>query len=220
MRRRELVAGLGATALWPRGARAQQPDEMRRIGVLMNNAEEDPESRAQLVAFREALEQLGWSEKRNVRVSTLFAADRPDQYQILAKELVALQPHVIFAYTTPIAAALKRETRTIPLVFAEVSDPVGSGLVASLARPEGNLTGFMLYERGITGKWASMLKEIAPHVVRTALLANPKTTPFDYFVRSAEAVAQSLGLELVPTPVENAADIERVITAFAGEPNG
>ena len=141
-------------------------------------------------------------------------ADRSaDASQVLAKELIALQPDAIFTYTTPITAALQRESRTIPIVFAQVSDPVGSGLVASLARPGGNLTGLLLYEKGITGKWAAMLQEIAPHLERAALLANPKTTPYDYFVGSAEAVAQSLAIELVPSPVENAADIERVIVA-------
>jgi putative ABC transport system substrate-binding protein len=186
----------------------------------MNNAENDTETKAQLFAFRQGLQQLGWSEDRNVSIDIRFAADRPDQYQVLAKELVALQPDVIFGYTTPINTALQRETRTIPIVFAQVSDPIGSGLIASLARPEGNLTGFLLYEKGITGKWAAMLKEIAPQLRSAALLANPKTTPYDYFVRSAEATAQSLAIELVPSPVENAADIERVITTFAGTPDG
>jgi putative tryptophan/tyrosine transport system substrate-binding protein len=221
MQRREFIRLIGgATAAWVPSAHAQQPGQMRRIGVLMNNAEDDTETKAQLFAFRQGLQQLGWSEDRNVSIDIRFAADRPDQYQVLAKELVVLQPDVIFGYTTPINAALQRETRTIPIVFAQVSDPIGSGLIASLARPGGNLTGFLLYEKDITGKWAAMLKEIAPQLKRAALLANPKTTPYDYFVRSAEATAQSLAIELVPSPVENAADIERVITAFAGTPDG
>src|SRR6266852_4005005 len=213
---------ISCTAIFPAplAARAQQAGRVRRIGVLMNNAEDDPESKAELAAFRQGLLQLGWSEDRNIRIDTSFAADRPDQYQVLAKKLVALQLDAILAYTTPTTAALQRESRTIPIVFAQVSDPVGSGLVASLARPGGNLTGLLLYETGITGKWAAMLKEIAPQLERAALLATPKTTPYDYFVRSAEATAQSLAIELVPSPVENAADIERVITAFAGTPNG
>src|SRR5262249_11750036 len=123
-------------------------------------------------------------------------------------------------YTTPVTAALQRASRSVPIVFAQVSDPVGSGLVASLARPGGNLTGFLLYEQGITGKWAAMLKEIAPRLDRAALVANPKTMPYDYFVRSAEAVASSLALDLVPSPVESAADIEEVIAGVAGKPNG
>ena len=219
MDRRRFIAGAVAVIAAPLVAEAQQAGRMRRIGVLIHNAEDDPEAKAELAAFRKGLQQLGWSEDRNIRIDTRFAADRPDQYQVLAKKLVALQPDAIFAYTTPITAALQRESRTIPIVFAQVSDPVGSGLVASLARPGGNL-GLLLYETGITGKWAAMLKEIAPHLKRVALLANPKTTPYDYFVRSAETAAPSLAITLVPTPVENAADIERVLAAFARAPNG
>src|SRR5437016_14263789 len=125
MRRREFITLLGGAAALPFSARAQQTDQMRRIGILMNNAEADPETKAQLVEFREGLRRLGWSENRNIRIDTRFAADRPDQYQGLARELVASQPDVIFAYTTPIAAALQRQSRTIPIVFAQVSDPVG-----------------------------------------------------------------------------------------------
>jgi len=220
MRRREFIAFVGGAAVaWPLRVRAQQTDHMRRIGVLMNNAEDDPESNALLAGFKQGLQQLGWLEDRNIHIDTRFAADRPDSYQVLAKELVALRPAVIFAYTTPITAALQRESRTIPIVFAQVSDPVGSGLVASLARRGANLTGLLLYEKGITGKWLAMLKEIAPHVKRAALVADPKTTPYNYFVRSAEDVAGPLAIELVPSPVQGAADIERVIAAFAETPN-
>ena len=149
MQRREFIRLIGgATAAWVPSAHAQQPGQMRRIGVLMNNAENDTETKAQLFAFRQGLQQLGWSEDRNVSIDIRFAADRPDQYQVLAKELVALQPDVIFGYTTPINTALQRETRTIPIVFAQVSDPIGSGLIASLARPEGNLTGFSAVREG------------------------------------------------------------------------
>jgi len=219
--RRTFLAGTGAVLLAaPLAVEAQEADRVRRVGVLMHNAEDDPEAKAELAAFRQGLEQLGWSEGRNIRIDIRFAADRPDQFQVLAKELVALRPDAIFSRTTPITAALRRETRTIPIVFAEVSDPVGSGLVASLARPGGNVTGLLLYEQGITGKWAAMLKEVAPHLKRAALLANPKTTPYEYFVRSAEAAGPSLAIELVPSPVENAGDIQRVIAAFAAAPNG
>jgi putative ABC transport system substrate-binding protein len=224
MNRRAFIMLLGGAAAhvstWPLAARAQRSERMRRVGVFMNDAEDDSESKAKLIAFRQGLEQLGWREDRNVRIDIRFAADKVDQYRKLARELLALQPDVIFAYTTPLAAALQRESRTIPVVFAQVSDPVGSGLVASLARPQGNLTGLLLYEGGITGKWAAMLKEIAPQLRRAALLANPKTTPYEYFVRSAEAVAQSLAIELVPSPIDTASDIERVIAAFAGTPHG
>jgi len=162
---------------------------------------------------------FGWSEDRTIRIDIRFASDRPDQYEVLAKQLIALQPDAIFAYTTPISAALERESRAIPIVFAEVSDPVGSKFVASPPRPGGNLTGFQLYEQGITGKWAAMLKEIAPHVKRVALLVDPRTTPYDYFLRSAEATIPKLAMEFAPRLVENAADIKRVIAAFAATPN-
>ncbi len=221
MRRREfisLLAGVVAARSLP--ARAQNSDRTQLVGVLMNNAEDDAETKAQLEALLQTLQGLGWSEDRNLRVHVRYAADRPDRYQVLAKELVALQPDVIFAYTTPIATVLRLESRTIPIVFAQVSDPVGSGIVASLARPGGNLTGLLLYEEGIAGKWVAMLKEIAPNLKRAALLANPKTTPYEYFARSAEAVAGPLAIELVPSLVESSADIERVIATFAGPDRG
>ena len=143
-----------------------------------------------------------------------------DKYEPLAKELVATQPDVILAHTTPVAVALQRESRVIPIVFVNVSDPIGSGLVASLARPGGNFTGLLLYEAGVVGKWLAMLKEIAPRLERVALVANPKTSPFDYFLRAAEVAATSLAIKLVPSPVATAADIERAIKSFAGAPNG
>lgn len=221
MRRREFIELFGgAAAAWPLRAHAQQSDRRRLVGVLMNNAEDDAETTAQLSALWRELQQLGWSEDRNLHVQTRFAADTPDLYQTLAKELVALQPDVIFAYTTPIVTALQRESRTIPIVFVQVSDPIGSGLVTNLARPSGNLTGLLLYEEGIAGKWIAMLNEIAPHLNRAALLANPKTTPYEYFARSAENVARPLSIELVPALVESPADIERVVEAFAGPDSG
>ena len=146
------------------------------------------------------LERLGWSEGRNVRIDTRFARANVDQHQALAKELVALQPDVIVAQTTPVVTALQRESRAIPIVFVYVSDPVGSGLVASLARPGGNLTGLLLYEASIVGKWLAMLREIAPRIARAALVADPKTPIYDYFLRAAEAIAPSLAIELVPSP--------------------
>jgi ABC-type uncharacterized transport system substrate-binding protein len=220
LKRREFVSLLGGMAAWPLVARAQQSDRKRLVGVLMNNAESDAETKAQLAALLQELQRLGWSEDRNLRVQVRYAADRPDQYQMLAKELVTLQPDVIFGYTTPITTALQLESRTVPIVFAQVSDPVGSGVVASLARPGGNLTGLLLYEEGIAGKWVAMLKEIAPNLKRAALLANPKTTPYEYFVRSAEAVAGPLAIKLVPGLVESTTDIERVIATFAGPDGG
>jgi ABC-type uncharacterized transport system substrate-binding protein len=220
MRRREVITLLGGAAAWPLVARAQQGERVRRIGVLMSGAADDPELQARVAVFRQTLDQLGWLEGRNIQIDIRFTAIRTDQYSALAKEMVALHPEVILGHTTPVTAALHRESRTVPIVFINVSDPVGSGFVASLARPGGNITGLMLYEEGITGKWLALLKEIAPHLKRAALVANPISTPYDYFVRSAKAVAPSLALELVPSPIANAADIERVIEMFARVPNG
>ena len=220
MIRREFITLLGGAAAWPLAARAQQPDGMRRIGVLMGLAEDDPEIKARFAAFRQGLEKRGWSEGRNVRIVYRFAPAAA-QVQVLAKELVALQPDVILANSTPVIAALQRESRTIPIVFALVADPIGSGFVASLPRPGGNITGVMLYEASVTGKWLAILKEIAPRLVRAALVANPKTATFyDNYVHAAEAAAPSLGIEPVPTFVENASDIERAIASFGSAPNG
>jgi putative ABC transport system substrate-binding protein len=221
MQRREFIKLLGgAAAVWPLSARAQQPDRMRRIAVLVGYAEDDPETKARLAAFRQGLERRRWSEGRNVRIDCRFAAGRTEQFQPLAKELVALQPDVILAHTTPVVAALQQESPAIPIVFVNVSDPIGSRFIASLSRPGGNLTGVLHYEASITGKWLAMLKEIAPRTGRAALLANPKTTPYDYFLQAAMALAPSLAMELVPSPVDDAADIERAIVAFARVPDG
>jgi putative tryptophan/tyrosine transport system substrate-binding protein len=221
IKRREFITLLGGAAVaWPVVARAQQPDGMRRIGVLIGFAEDDPEAKARLAAFRQGLEKRGWSEGRNVRIDYRYAPAGA-QAQALAKELVALQPDVIFAHSTPLTAALQRESRTIPIVFAVVADPLGSGFIASLPQPGGNITGVAQYEASVTGKWLAMLKEIAPSLVRAAFVANPKTaTYYDFYLRAGEALASSLGIELVLTLVENAADIERAIESFARVPNG
>jgi putative tryptophan/tyrosine transport system substrate-binding protein len=220
IRRREFLALLGCAAARPLAARAQQPEAVRRVGILISGGEADPEMQARVAAIRQRLDRLGWSEGRNLRIDIRFAEGDPHRHASLARELVARQPDAIIAYSTPIAAALRRESHIIPIVFVNVSDPIGSGLVASLARPGRNLTGLMLYEEGITGKWLAMLKEIAPQLARVALIANPRTTPYDYFVRSAEAAASSLAVEVVPSPIENLADIERAIESLARLPNG
>jgi putative ABC transport system substrate-binding protein len=218
--RRDFITLLGGAAAWPLTARAQQPHGMRRIGVLMGLAEDDQATRARLAAFRQGLEKRGWSEERNVRVEYRFAPASA-QAQLLAKELVALRPEVILAHTTPVTAALQQESSTIPIVFAAIADPVGSGFVTSLPRPGGNITGVMLYEASVTGKWLAMLKEIAPNLVRAAFVANPKTaTYYDYYLQAAKTAALSVGVEPVPTLVENATDIERAIGSFANAPNG
>jgi putative ABC transport system substrate-binding protein len=194
---------------------------MRRVGVLIGVAEDDPEMQSWLTAFRGSLEKLGWSEGRNIRLELrLLPATSADQYQAPARELLALQPNVILVQGTPNTAAMQRESRTVPIVFIAVSDPVGSGLVASLARPGGNTTGFLQYEVGITGKWMAMLKEIAPHLTRVAIIGNPQTTPYDYFLQGAGAVAPALAIEPVVTHIVTAADIEGAIESFARVPNG
>ena len=218
MKRREFITLLGGAVAWPLAARAQQADRMPHVGVLMGIAEDDRETKARLAKFRQELERLGWSEGRNVRIDIRFAPGGA-QAQALAKELVALRPDVILAHSAQIAAALQRETRAIPIVFVNVNDPIGAGFVASVARPGGNLTGLLHYEEGISGKWLGLLKEIAPRLARAALVANPKNPVYDYFVRSANAAAASLAIELVRSPVENAADIERQLDTLAGVPD-
>jgi putative ABC transport system substrate-binding protein len=202
--------------------RAQEADRIRRIGVLVALAEDDPEMKARLAAFRQGLEKRGWSEGRNVSIDPRFAPDSSaDRVQVLARELIALQPDVIFAQTTPVVAALQRESRTIPIVFVNIADPIGSGFVASLPQPGGNITGVMLYEASVTGKWLAMLKEIAPRLERAAFVTNPKTAPFyNYYLRAAESLSPPLGIKVVPSLVESIADIERTIEAFARTPNG
>ena len=218
--RRQFIFVLGGAIAWPLAARAQQAERTRQVGVLVPLAEDDPDMKADLVGFREGLARLGWSEGRNISIDARFGGGNSERIKIFAKELVALKPDVILAQSTSVAATLQQETRAIPIVFVNVSDPIGSGFIASLARPGGNLTGLQLYEEGIIGKWLAMLKEIAPNLARAALIANPKTTPFEYFQRSAQSIVHSLAIELVPIPVENAADIERAIESFARIPDG
>jgi putative ABC transport system substrate-binding protein len=220
MRRRGFIGLLGGATMWPYATWAQQSDGVRRIGVLAGLAEDDTEIQSRLAAFRQGLERRGWSENRNVRIDTRFAAARADRYQTLVRELVAMKPEVILGHSTPVVEALRQESGAIPIVFVTVSDPIGSGFVANLARPGGNLTGVTMFEVGITGKWLALLKEIAPRLKRAAFIANPKTTVFDYFLRSANAIAPSLDIEIVPIQVETAANIERAIVAFAREPGG
>ena len=221
MKRRDFITCVGVALAWPVRARAQQADGARRIGVLLPYANNDPEAQSHLSAITQELKRLGWSQDRNIRIDARFAAGIADQYPLLAKELAALQPDVMLSESTPAAAALKQETRSIPIVFVGVSDPVGSGFVTSLAKPGGNLTGMMQYESGITGKWLAMLKEVAPRLARVAFIANPKFRGYEYFWRSAEAAARALAIELVPNQISNnAADIEHAIESFAQMPEG
>ena len=221
MRRRDLITYLGVAFAWPLRARAQQADRVRRLGVLLPYAENDAEAKSHLSALAQELKRLGWSQDRNVRIDVRYAAGMADQYPALAKELAALQPDVFLSESTPAAAALKQETRTIPIVFVGVSDPIGSGFVTSLARPGGDLTGMMQYESGILGKWLAMLKDVAPHLTRVAFVANPKFKGYDYFWRFARAAAPALAIELIPIQISNdAAGVEQSIELFARVPNG
>ena len=220
MKRRTFIVGLGSAGAWPVVARAQQRERVRKVGVLLPFTADDPEVPPRLAALRRELERLGWSEGRNLHVDIRYAGARADQFPILAKQLIALQPDVLLAISGPIALALQRETRTIPIVFTGASDPVGMGLVQSLPRPGGNITGFLLLEATITGKWLATLREIAPGLTRMALVGNPKTMPFDYYLRAAEALVPALAIELVPVRVDTAADHERAFESFARLPNG
>jgi putative ABC transport system substrate-binding protein len=219
MQRREFTMLLGGAAAWPLAARAQQA-AARRIGVLMSTAADDPRVREHLAGLRDGLARLGWVDGSTIHIDYRFAGGNSDQFSVLAKELISLHPEVIFAQSTPVAATLQRETRTIASVFVEVSDPIGSGFIASLARPGGNLTGMIQYEPGITGKWLAMLKEIAPSLARVALLANPKGTAYDYFLRNAAAAAPSLAIEIISSRVDSVVDIERSISSLSRQGNG
>jgi putative ABC transport system substrate-binding protein len=221
MRRREFVTLIGGAAAWPLAARAQQPDRMRRIGVLMAVPENDHEYQAFLAAFREGLQKLGWAEGRNIRIDTRWAALDAEAMQRFAKELVALQPDLIVSQSTPTTASLLQQTRTIPIIFALVIDPIGSGFVASLPRPGGNVTGFIAMEGSLAGKWLELLKEIAPRVTRVAFLFNPATAPYaEYFLNPFKAAAASFAVEGIATPVRDSSELESVVAAQAREPNG
>ena len=222
MKRRQFIILLGGTtAAWPLAARAQQPGGMRRIGVLMAAAADDPEAQARHAAFVQGLAQLGWTVGRNLRVDTRWATTNADDLRRHAAELAALAPDVLLgASGTTTAAALLQATRTVPIVFAIVVDPVGAGFVASLARPGGNATGFLLFEYGLSGKWLELLKEIAPRMTRAAVLRDPAIASGIGQFGAIQAVAPSLGVELSPVDVRDALGIERAVAAFAVAPNG
>jgi putative tryptophan/tyrosine transport system substrate-binding protein len=208
----------GAAAAWPLAARAQQPERMRRIGVLMNLAAGDPEGEVRTAAFLQALQQLGWSDGRNVRIDYRWAAGDAGHFQRYAEELLALAPDVILASGTPSVQALQQATRTVPIVFAIVADPVGAGFVDSLARPGGNVTGFTPFEYGMSGKWLELLKEVVPRVTRVAVLRD--LTIGLGQLGAIQSVAPSLGVELTPIGVGDPGQIERTVAAFARSSNG
>jgi putative tryptophan/tyrosine transport system substrate-binding protein len=220
-RRREFITLLGgATVTWPLAARAQQVDRMRRIGVLMALAADDPAGQARLIAFVQALQELGWTDGRNVQIDTRWAAGDAERFRKYAAELVAVAPDVILASGGTGAGALLQATRTIPIVFTQTQDPVGAGYVDSLAQPGGNATGFTNMEYGMSGKYLEVLKEIAPRIARAAVLRDP-TIPQGIGQFSAiQAVAPSLGVELRPIDVHDAPEIARAVETFARSANG
>ncbi len=221
MIRREFITLIGGAAAWPLAVRAQQAERMRRIGVLPGGyAETDPEGQARVAAFLNTLQGLGWTNGRNVRVEMRWPADDVERAKGYAAELVGLVPDVIVVGANPALAELQRLTKAIPTVFAQVSDPIGSGFVDGLARPGGNVTGFQNYDPEIGGKWLGLLKEAAPSVSRVAVPHDPDSPASVAFVRAAEAVAPSLGVQVTAAGVHNRAEIERAITTFAAEPNG
>jgi putative tryptophan/tyrosine transport system substrate-binding protein len=221
MRRRNFLAGLASTtAAWPLAARAQQRERMRRIGVLMALGADDPQGQARFIAFVQGLQELGWTDGRNVRIDTRWAAGDADRFRRYAAELIALAPDVVLASGGTGAGALLQATRTIPIVFTQTQDPVGAGYVDSLARPGGNATGFTNMEYGMSGKYLELLKEIAPRIARAAVLRDP-TIPQGIGQFSAiQAVAPSLGVELRPIDVHDAPEIARAVETFARSANG
>jgi putative tryptophan/tyrosine transport system substrate-binding protein len=223
MRRRDFITLLGrAVAAWPLAARAQQGERVRRIGVLSSLAESDLEAQSMVEALDQTLQQSGWMDGRNIRIDHRWAAGNLGQIEAFAKALVAMDPDVFVAHGTPAVGALRKQTRTLPIVFVQVTDPIGAGFIANLAHPGGNITGFTTYESSMAGKWVEMLKEMAPHTSRIASLFNPETAP--YVVRSLqgplESSARSLGMEPSANPVHNASEIERAITLLGRESGG
>jgi putative ABC transport system substrate-binding protein len=220
MRRREFITLLGGAAAWPHAARAQQSGALRRIGVFMPGAS-DPEGMAAVTAFVQSMAQLGWIDGQNVRIDYRWGAGDVERFRVVAAELVALAPDVVLAFGYSTVSALQKTTGRVPIVFAGLTDPVGAGLVASLARPGGNTTGFLTSEFGFAGKWLELLKEVAPRVTRVAVLRDPAVASQIALFGSIQAVAPSLGVELRPIDVRDTGEIERGVTAFAAdESNG
>jgi putative tryptophan/tyrosine transport system substrate-binding protein len=217
--RREWIAMLCCAAVWPLGARAQA-ERMRRIGVLLNLAADDPQSQAYNAAFLQGLQQLGWTVGRNILIETRYAEGSADRLHKYAAELVALQPDIILTATSLTVQALQQVTRTIPIVFVQVIDPIGGGFAESLARPGGNATGLTVFEYGISAKWLELLKEIAPRVTRVAVTRNPNSIAQVGMLGAIQSAASSLGVELRPIDARDATEIERAITAFARSGNG
>ena len=222
MRRRDfitVIAGLGAVWLLTLTARAQQPQRMRRIGVIIPGTADDAEYQARMAAFLQELQQLGWSDGRNVRIDTRWAAGDANLFRKYATELVAFEPDVILAPGSTSLGLLLQTTRTVPIVFATILDPVGAGFVESLARPGGNATGFIAFEYGLSGKWLELLKQIAPNLTRVAVLRDPAVAAGIGQFAAIQSVAPSLGVELRPIDVREANEIERAVAMFARSAN-
>jgi putative ABC transport system substrate-binding protein len=225
MRRRDFIKVIAGSAVaWPRAVFAQQPNRVRRLGVLIGFGESDPEGQSRLTAFRQGLASLGWTEGGNLRIDIRRYAGDADRVRAAAKELVGLAPDVLLAYAPPAVVALQRETRSIPIVFAQVSNPVGAGFVESMARPGGNITGFTSFELTVGGKWLAALKEIAPSVTRAAVIINPDNPAAGGFLGVIEA-SSSLGVRVSPVVLRSALDsevrvLERALEVFARQPNG
>jgi putative ABC transport system substrate-binding protein len=220
MNKREFIAVLGGAAAWPLAARAQQGERVRRIGVLMGGDENDPVQKPFVSAFTQALAGLSWIDGRNVRMDLRWAGGDINRIRALAQELVALQPDIIVTTSLPATIALQRETRTIPILFTSVTDPVASGLVARLDRPSGNITGFANWEASMGGKWLELLSEIAPGLKRVAIMFNPDTAPITAYMPLLEAAARSLKVEPITAPVHDDVEIETAIIALGREPGG
>src|SRR6516225_706464 len=220
VQRRKFIVSLSSMAAWPLAAWAQQADRMRRIGLLMNRAADNAEGQDRIAAFHQGLQELGWSVGRNVRIDTRWGEEDVDRERKYATELVALAPEVILASGSLSVAALQHVSRTLPIVFAAVADPVGAGFVDSLARPGGNITGFMNFEYGFSGKWLELLKQIAPQVTRAAVIRDPAISVGTAEFSAIQAVAPALGVEVTPIGVNDIGVIERAVEAFARSANG
>jgi ABC-type uncharacterized transport system substrate-binding protein len=221
MRRRNFIALLGSAAAWPLAARAQQPERMRRIGVLMNGAATETMPQSYVAAFVQGLRQLGWTEGQNLRIDVRWNAGDAALARIYAAQLIGLTPDVILAASTTNLTVIRQATSTVPVVFVQVSDPVEQGFVASITKPGGNLTGFSMYEFSVGGKWVDLLKEIAPSLARVAVMFNPDTSPQSkFFMRSVETAAPSHGVQAIAAPVRTTTEIEAALEDFSREPNG
>jgi len=221
MRRRDFITFLGSVAAstWPLGALAQQSGGMRRIGVLMGIGEDDPEAQPRVEALQQGLQERGWTEGRNIRLDYRWTAGDLDRTRRFAKEIVELRPDLIVVHSTPAVQALRQLTTTTPMVFALIADPIGSGFAASLGHPGGNMTGFMNVDAPMASKWLELIIEIVPKIKRVALIFNPRTSPYQSYLREFEAVAPKIGVQAIATPVVDATELERAIIALGQQPD-